>query len=82
MSNPWQFDVMVLTNLYGSIVSNLVCGLIGGPGLMAGANVGPRYAIFEPATRNTGTRHVGRNRYRNHQHNTAVDCGPHDDLKK
>jgi len=61
VSNPWQFDVMVLTNLYGSIVSNLVCGLIGGPGLMAGANVGPRYAIFEPATRNTGTRHVGRN---------------------
>merc|ERR1719429_601133 len=55
VSNPWQFDVMVLTNLYGTIVSNLVCGLIGGPGVISGVNVGPRYAIFEPATRNTGT---------------------------
>ena len=61
VSNPWQFDVMVLTNLYGTIVSNLVCGLIGGPGVISGANVGPRYAIFEPATRNTGTSLAGRN---------------------
>jgi len=61
VSNPWQFDVMILTNLYGTIVSNLVCGLIGGPGTMAGANIGPRYAIFEPATRNTGTSLVGTN---------------------
>merc|ERR1712032_1005275 len=42
VSNPWQFDVMILTNLYGTIVSNLVCGLIGGPGTMSGSNVGPR----------------------------------------
>merc|ERR1719400_2403613 len=61
VSNSWQFDVMVLTNLYGTIVSNLVCGLIGGPGVISGANVGPRYAIFEPATRNTGTSLAGRN---------------------
>ena len=61
VSNPWQFDVMVLTNLYGTIVSNLVCGLIGGPGLISGVNVGPRYAIFEPATRNTGTQLAGKN---------------------
>jgi len=61
VSNPWQFDVMVLTNLYGTIVSNLVCGLIGGPGVISGANVGPRYAIFEPATRNTGTSLAGTN---------------------
>ena len=26
VSNPWQFDVMILTNLYGSIVSNIICG--------------------------------------------------------
>ena len=32
VSNPWQFDVLVLTNLQGLIVSNLLCGLIGGPG--------------------------------------------------
>ena len=62
VSNPWQFDVMVLTNLYGTIVSNLVCGLIGGPGVISGTNLGPRYAIFEPATRNTGTRLTGQNK--------------------
>jgi len=61
VSNPWQFDVMVLTNLYGTIVSNLVCGLIGGPGVISGINVGSRYAIFEPATRNTGTNLTGKN---------------------
>jgi isocitrate dehydrogenase (NAD+) len=61
VSNPWQFDVMVLTNLYGTIVSNLICGLIGGPGLTAGANYGPRYALFEPGTRNTGTKLAGQN---------------------
>merc|ERR1712142_1279527 len=62
VSNPWQFDVMVLANLYGTIVSNLVCGLIGGPGVISGSNIGPRYAIFEPATRNTGSYLVGKNR--------------------
>jgi isocitrate dehydrogenase (NAD+) len=62
VSNPWQFDVMILTNLYGTIVANLVCGLTGGAGLTAGANIGPRYAIFEPATRNTGTSLAGTNR--------------------
>jgi len=62
VSNPWQFDVMVLTNLYGTIVSNLVCGLIGGPGVIAGSNIGPRYAIFEPATRSTGSKLEGKNR--------------------
>jgi isocitrate dehydrogenase (NAD+) len=55
VSNPWQFDVLVMTNLYGTIVTNLVCGLIGGPGIVSGGNVGPYYAIFEPATRSTGT---------------------------
>ena len=53
---------MVLTNLYGTIVSNLLCGLIGGPGLTAGANYGPRYALFEPGTRNTGTKLSGQNK--------------------
>lgn len=61
VSNPWQFDVMVLTNLYGTIVSNLVSGLIGGPGITAGKNFGPDYAIFEPGTRNTGSSLVGSN---------------------
>merc|ERR1712227_325967 len=62
VSNPWPIDVMVLTNLYGTIVSNLVCGLIGGPGVISGTNLGPRYAVFEPATRNTGTKLTGQNK--------------------
>lgn len=62
VSNPWQFDVMVLTNLQGTIVSNLICGLIGGPGLTSGANFGPKYALFEPGTRNTGTKLEGQNK--------------------
>ena len=62
VSNPWQFDVMVCTNLQGTIVSNLICGLIGGPGLTAVGNFGPRYAIFEPGTRNTGSKLEGQNK--------------------
>ena len=42
VSNPWQFDIMILTNLYGTIVSNLICGLIGGPGILSGGNYGPK----------------------------------------
>ena len=61
VSNPWQFDVVILTNLYGTIVSNLLCGLIGGPGLTSGKNLGPNYAMFEPGTRNTGSNLVGKN---------------------
>ncbi|XP_040575321.1 isocitrate dehydrogenase [NAD] subunit gamma, mitochondrial isoform X1 [Lepeophtheirus salmonis] len=61
VSNPWQFDVMILTNLYGTIVTNLICGLIGGPGIVSGGNYGPKCAIFEPGTRNTGSRLVGKN---------------------
>lgn len=40
VSNPHQFEVMNMTNLYGTIVSNVICGLIGGAGLLAGKNYG------------------------------------------
>lgn len=40
VSNPHQFDVMLMTNLYGTIVSNVVCGLVGGAGLLSGRNYG------------------------------------------
>lgn len=40
VSNPHQFDVMNMTNLYGTIVSNVICGLIGGAGLISGRNYG------------------------------------------
>jgi len=45
--NPWQFDVIVTTNLFGDILSDLMAGLVGGLGLAPGANVGTNAAIFE-----------------------------------
>uniref|UniRef100_A0A4X2KAP1 Isopropylmalate dehydrogenase-like domain-containing protein n=1 Tax=Vombatus ursinus TaxID=29139 RepID=A0A4X2KAP1_VOMUR len=54
VSWPQQFDVMVMPNLYGNMVNNVCTGLVGGPGLVAGANYGHVYAMFETATQNTG----------------------------
>lgn len=45
--NPWQFDMLVTTNLFGDILSDLVAGLIGGLGMAPGANIGADAAIFE-----------------------------------
>jgi isocitrate dehydrogenase (NAD+) len=45
--NPWQFDVLVSTNLFGDILSDLVAGLVGGLGMAPGANIGTDTAIFE-----------------------------------
>jgi len=45
--NPWQFDVIVTTNLFGDILSDLVSGLVGGLGLAPAANIGTHAAIFE-----------------------------------
>ena len=45
--NPWQFDVIVTTNLFGDILSDLCAGLVGGLGLAPGANIGSAAAIFE-----------------------------------
>src|SRR5437762_12968735 len=47
VKNPNQFDVLVTTNLFGDILSDLTSGLIGGLGLTAGANIGVDAAIFE-----------------------------------
>lgn len=46
--DPLQFDILLLENLYGDIVSDLAAGLVGGLGLVAGANLGARHALFEP----------------------------------
>jgi isocitrate dehydrogenase (NAD+) len=43
-----QFDILLLENLYGDIVSDLAAGLVGGLGLVAGANLGEHHALFEP----------------------------------
>ncbi len=45
--NPHRFDVLLLENLYGDIVSDLCAGLVGGLGLVPGANLGDRCAVFE-----------------------------------
>jgi isocitrate dehydrogenase (NAD+) len=45
--NPWQYDTLLLENLYGDIVSDLCAGLVGGLGLVPGANLGLECAIFE-----------------------------------
>jgi isocitrate dehydrogenase (NAD+) len=45
--NPYQFDVIVTTNLFGDILSDLAAGLVGGLGLAPGANIGAEAAIFE-----------------------------------
>ena len=48
VQNPNQFDVLLLPNLYGDIVSDLCAGLIGGLGIAQGANIGKDFAVFEP----------------------------------
>ena len=45
--NPGQFDVLLLPNLYGDIVSDLCAGLVGGLGVVGAANLGPDVAVFE-----------------------------------
>jgi isocitrate dehydrogenase (NAD+) len=47
-SEPEEFDVLLLPNLYGDIVSDLCAGLVGGLGVAPGANLGWEYAVFEP----------------------------------
>lgn len=46
--HPEDFDILVLPNLYGDIISDLCAGLIGGLGFAPGANLGNEYAVFEP----------------------------------
>jgi isocitrate dehydrogenase (NAD+) len=45
--NPWQFDTLVTTNLFGDIISDLVAGLVGGLGMAPGGNIGEDAAVFE-----------------------------------
>jgi len=44
---PTRFDVLVMENLFGDVISDLCAGLVGGLGLVPGANIGTRYAVFE-----------------------------------
>ena len=58
---PQQFDVLVLPNLYGDIISDLCAGLVGGLGLAPGANLGDDAAIFE-STHGSAPKYAGQNK--------------------
>jgi len=60
VSNPQQFDVMVMPNLYGNIIDNLASGLVGGAGVVPAESVGSDFVIFEPASRHSFKEGVGR----------------------
>jgi isocitrate dehydrogenase (NAD+) len=46
--NPYQFDVLVMENMFGDILSDEIAGLVGGLGLAPGGNIGKDVALFEP----------------------------------
>lgn len=53
VGRPQQFNnsVLLMPNLYGNIISNIACGLVGGPGLVSGMNIGDKHAVFETVTK-------------------------------
>jgi len=61
VQRPEQFDVLVLPNLYGDIVSDLCAGLVGGLGVAPGANIGDDGALFEP-THGSAPKYTGQNK--------------------
>ena len=61
VQRPEEYDVLVLPNLYGDIVSDLCAGLIGGLGLAPGGNFGTHAAVFEP-THGSAPKYTGQNR--------------------
>jgi isocitrate dehydrogenase (NAD+) len=61
VSRPEEYDVIVLPNLYGDIVSDLAAGMIGGLGVAPGANIGDEYAVFE-ATHGSAPKYKGLNK--------------------
>jgi len=58
---PLQFDVLVLPNFYGDVVSDLCAGLVGGLGVAPGANIGEEIAVFEP-THGSAPKYAGQNK--------------------
>lgn len=61
VQRPEQFDVLVLPNLYGDIISDLCAGLIGGLGVAPGANIGEKHAMFE-AVHGSAPKYKGQNK--------------------
>jgi 3-isopropylmalate dehydrogenase len=48
VKRPWDFDVMVMENMFGDIISDLTAALIGGMGMAPSADIGDRHAVFQP----------------------------------
>jgi isocitrate dehydrogenase (NAD+) len=61
VQKPEMYDVLVLPNLYGDIISDLSAGLIGGLGVAPGANIGGQYAVFEPV-HGSAPKYAGQNK--------------------
>lgn len=61
VKKPEEYDVLVTTNLYGDILSDLCAGLVGGLGLVAGANIGDKYAVFE-TVHGSAPKYAGKNK--------------------
>jgi isocitrate dehydrogenase (NAD+) len=61
VQRPEEFDMLVLPNLYGDIVSDVTAGLVGGLGVAPGANIGSEAAVFE-ATHGSAPRYKGLNK--------------------
>lgn len=61
VQKPELYDVLVLPNLYGDILSDLACGLVGGLGVAPGANIGEGIAVFEP-THGSAPKYKGQNK--------------------
>ena len=61
IQKPEEYDVLVLPNLYGDIISDLAAGLIGGLGVAPGANIGAGCAVFEP-THGSAPKYKGMNK--------------------
>jgi isocitrate dehydrogenase (NAD+) len=61
VQKPELYDVLVLPNLYGDIVSDLAAGLVGGLGVAPGANIGEKAAVFEPV-HGSAPKYAGQNR--------------------
>ncbi len=61
VQKPELYDVLVLPNLYGDIVSDLASGLVGGLGVAPGANIGEQYAVFEPV-HGSAPKYAGQNK--------------------
>ncbi len=61
VQRPYEYDVLVMPNLYGDIVSDLCSGLVGGLGVAPGANIGDDLAVFEPV-HGSAPKYAGKNK--------------------